>query len=174
MIESKKERILYSRVEIEKRVKELGIYLSKEYKDRNLVIISLLRGSFIFTADLVRELNIPVEIEFMTTESYGNEEISRGVVKILQDVRGNLQGKDVLIVDDIIDTGYTLKKVIQHLEEKNPNSIRVCTMLDKPNRRKVELKPDYVGYEIPDVFIVGYGLNYGEYYRNIPYIFTFE
>ena len=174
MIENEKERILYSRDEIDNRVKELGLHLSKEYRGRDLVVVSILRGSFIFTADLVRELTIPVEIEFMTTESYGNQEISAGVVKILQDVRGNLQGKDVLIVDDIIDTGYTLNKVIQHLEVKNPSSIRVCTMLDKPSRRKVELKPDYVGYEIPDVFIVGYGLNYGEFYRNTPYIFTFE
>lgn len=174
MIDNKKEKILYSREEIDIRVREMGKELSQQYKDRDLVIVSLLRGSFIFTADLARELSIPVEIEFMTTASYGNEEVSSGVVKILQDVRGSLKGKDVLIVDDIIDTGHTLKKVIEHLEEKEPDSIRVCVMLDKPSRRQVELEPDYVGYEIPDVFIVGYGLNYGDYYRNIPYIFTFE
>ncbi|MCR3954830.1 MAG: hypoxanthine phosphoribosyltransferase [Gudongella sp.] len=173
-MDNKKEKILFSREEIDIRVKEMGKELSKQYKDRDLVIVSLLRGSFIFTADLARELSIPVEIEFMTTASYGNEEISSGVVKILQDVRGSLKGKDVLIVDDIIDTGHTLKKVIEHLEEKEPDSIKVCVMLDKPSRRQVELVPDYVGYEIPDVFIVGYGLNYGDYFRNIPYIFTFE
>ncbi len=174
MIDNKKEKILISREEIDIRVKEMGKELSKQYKDRDLVIVSLLRGSFIFTADLARELSIPVEIDFMTTASYGNEEVSSGVVKILQDVRGSLKGKDVLIVDDIIDTGHTLKKVIEHLEEKEPDSIKVCVMLDKPSRRQVELEPDYVGYEIPDVFIVGYGLNYGDYFRNIPYIFTFE
>lgn len=174
MIDNKKEKILFSREEIDIRVKEMGKELSQQYKDRDLVIVSLLRGSFIFTADLARELSIPVEIEFMTTASYGNEEVSSGVVKILQDVRGSLKGKDVLIVDDIIDTGHTLKKVIEHLEEKEPDSIKVCVMLDKPSRRQVELEPDYVGYEIPDVFIVGYGLNYGDYFRNIPYIFTFE
>lgn len=174
MIDNKKEKILFSREEIDIRVKEMGKELSKQYKDRDLVIVSLLRGSFIFTADLARELSIPVEIDFMTTASYGNEEVSSGVVKILQDVRGSLKGKDVLIVDDIIDTGHTLKKVIEHLEEKEPDSIKVCVMLDKPSRRQVELEPDYVGYEIPDVFIVGYGLNYGDYFRNIPYIFTFE
>src|SRR5690554_1728473 len=152
----------------------MGKELSQQYKGRDLVIVSLLRGSFVFTADLSRELSIPVEIEFMTTASYGNEEVSSGNVKILQDVRGSLKGKDVLIVDDIIDTGHTLKKVIEHLEEKEPNSIKVCVMLDKPSRRQVDLEPDYVGYEIPDVFIVGYGLNYGDYFRNIPYIFTFE
>jgi hypoxanthine phosphoribosyltransferase len=174
LIDNKKEKILFSREEIDIRVKEMGKELSQQYKDRDLVIVSLLRGSFIFTADLARELSIPVEIEFMTTASYGNEEVSSGVVKILQDVRGSLKGKDVLIVDDIIDTGHTLKKVIEHLEEKEPDSIKVCVMLDKPSRRQVELEPDYVGYEIPDVFIVGYGLNYGDYFRNIPYIFTFE
>ncbi len=174
MIDNKKEKILFSRDEIDKRVKELGLELSDIYKDRDLVIVSLLKGSFVFTADLSRELSIPVEIEFMTTASYGNEEVSSGIVKILQDVRGSLKGKDVLIVDDIIDTGHTLKKVIEHLEEKEPDSIKVCVMLDKPSRRQVDLEPDYVGYVIPDLFIVGYGLNYGDYYRNIPYIFTFE
>jgi hypoxanthine phosphoribosyltransferase len=174
LIDNKKEKILYSRDEIDVRVKEMGKELSQQYKGRDLVIVSLLRGSFVFTADLSRELSIPVEIEFMTTASYGNEEVSSGNVKILQDVRGSLKGKDVLIVDDIIDTGHTLKKVIEHLEEKEPNSIKVCVMLDKPSRRQVDLEPDYVGYEIPDVFIVGYGLNYGDYFRNIPYIFTFE
>lgn len=174
MFENKKEKVLYSREEINQRVKEMGQTLSDDYRGKNLVIVSLLRGSFIFTADLARELDIPVEIEFMTTASYGNEEISTGDVEILQDVRGSLIGKEVLIVDDIIDSGHTLYKVIEHLEKKNPNSIRVCTMLDKPSRRKVQLEPDYVGYVIPDLFIVGYGLNYGDYYRNIPYIFTFE
>lgn len=174
MIDNKKEKVLFSRDEIDKRVRELGLELSEAYKDRDLVIVSLLRGSFVFTADLSREMSIPVEIEFMTTASYGNEEVSSGIVKILQDVRGSLKGKDVLIVDDIIDTGHTLKKVIEHLEEKEPDSIKVCVMLDKPSRRQVELEPDYVGYVIPDLFIVGYGLNYGDYYRNIPYIFTFE
>lgn len=174
MIENKKEKVLYSREEIDYRVNELGKELSDVYRGKKLVVVSLLRGSFIFTADLVRELDIPVEIEFMTTASYGNEEISSGDVKILQDVRGELEGKEVLIVDDIIDSGHTISKVIKHLEGKNPNTIKVCVMLDKPSRRQVELEPDYVGYEIPDVFIVGYGLNYGEYFRNIPYIFTFE
>ncbi|WP_409228165.1 hypoxanthine phosphoribosyltransferase [Gudongella sp. SC589] len=173
-MDNKKEKILFSREEIDKRVKEMGKELSQQYKDRDLVIVSLLRGSFVFTADLAREMSIPVEIEFMTTASYGNEEVSSGIVKILQDVRGSLKGKDVLIVDDIIDTGHTLKKVIEHLEAKEPDTIKVCVMLDKPSRRQVDLEPDYVGYEIPDVFIVGYGLNYGDYFRNVPYIFTFE
>lgn len=170
----KKERTLFSREEISKRVRELGIDISHKYKDKDLVVISLLRGSFIFTADLVRELSIPVEVDFITTASYGHDEVSSGIVDIVHDLRTEMEGKDVLIVDDIIDSGFTLKKVMEHLETKKPNSVKICVMLDKPSRRKVDLEPDYVGFSIPDVFIVGYGLNYGDHYRNVPYIFTFE
>lgn len=171
---NKRERILFSREEICERVRALGKEISESYKDKDLVVISLLRGSFIFTSDLVRELTIPVEIDFMTTASYGDEEVSSGIVEIVYDLRTKIEGKDVLIVDDIADSGWTLKNVIAHLEDKKPNSIGVCVMLDKPSRRKVEMIPQYVGFTIPDVFIVGYGLNYGNYYRNIPYIFTFD
>lgn len=171
---NKRERVLFSREEICERVKALGQEISESYKDKDLVVISLLRGSFIFTSDLVRELTIPVEIDFMTTASYGEEEISSGIVDIVYDLRAKIEGKDVLIVDDIADSGWTLKNVIAHIEDKKPNSIKVCVMLDKPSRRKVELTPQFVGFTIPDVFIVGYGLNYGNYYRNIPYIFTFD
>lgn len=170
----KRERTLFSREEINKRVKELGAIISKEYKDKDLVVISLLRGSFIFTADLVRELSIPVNVDFITTASYGHEEVSTGNVDIVHDLRTDVKGKDILIVDDIIDSGYTLKKVMEHLNTKQSSSVKICVMLDKPTRRKVDLEPDYVGFSIPDVFIVGYGLNYGDHYRNIPYIFTFE
>lgn len=170
----KKERTLFSREEINDRVKKLGIVVSKDYKDKDLVVISLLRGSFIFTADLVRELSIPVNVDFITTASYGHEEVSTGNVEIVHDLRTDVKGKDILIVDDIIDSGYTLKKVVEHLNTKDAKSVKICVMLDKPTRRKVDLEPDYVGFSIPDVFIVGYGLNYGEHYRNIPYIFTFE
>lgn len=171
---NKRERVLFSREEICERVRALGKEISESYKDKDLVVISLLRGSFIFTSDLVRELTIPVEIDFMTTASYGDEEVSSGIVEIVYDLRTKIEGKDVLIVDDIADSGWTLKNVITHLEDKKPNSIEVCVMLDKPSRRKVEMIPQYVGFTIPDVFIVGYGLNYGNYYRNIPYIFTFD
>jgi hypoxanthine phosphoribosyltransferase len=170
----KRQRVLFSKEEISKRVKELGDEISLEYKGKNLVIISLLRGSFIFAADLVREISIPVEIDFITISSYENDETSSGIVEIIHDLRMSIEGKDVLIVDDICDSGYTLKKVIEYLSGKNPNSISVCVMLDKPSRRKIQLKPKFIGYSIPDVFIVGYGLNYGTHYRNIPYIFTFD
>lgn len=172
--DSKREKVLFSRENISTRVKELGAIISNDYKDKDLLVVSLLRGSFIFTSDLVREISIPVEVDFMTTASYGHDEISSGNVEIIHDIRTKVEGRDVLIVDDIIDSGYTLKKVKEALETKNPNSVKICVMLDKPSRRKVDLDPDYVGHSIPDVFIVGYGLNYGDHYRNIPYIFTFD
>ena len=174
MDKNKREKTLFTREEISKRVKELGQEVSEAYKDKDLLVISLLRGSFMFTSDLVRELSIPVEVDFMTTSSYGDSETSSGCVEIVDDVRTSIKDRDILIVDDIIDSGYTLKKVINHLNKESPNSISICTMLDKPSRRKVELSPDFTGFSISDVFIVGYGLNYGDYYRNIPYIFTFE
>ena len=171
---NKREKVLYSREDIDLRVKELGTIISKDYKDKDLLVISLLRGSFVFAADLIREISVPVEVDFMTTASYGHGEVSTGNVEIITDVRTEVEGKDVLIVDDIADSGYTLKKVKDLLRLKNPNSIKICVMLDKPSRRKVEVDPDFVGFSIEDVFIVGYGLNYGDHYRNIPYIFTFE
>lgn len=171
---NKREKILFSREEIDKRVRGLGKEISTIYNDKNLVVISLLRGSFIFCADLVREIDIPVEVDFITTHSYGHEEISSGNVEIVYDLRTDLKGKDVLIVDDIMDSGHTIKKVKEHLQEKGPNSINICVMLDKPSRRQVELEPDHIGFSIPDLFIVGYGLNYGDHHRNIPYIFTFD
>lgn len=171
---NKREKTLFSREEIDKRVKELGRELTDKYIGKELVVVSLLRGSFIFAADLVREIGTKVEVDFITTASYGNEEVTSGIVNIVHDLRSSVEGKDVLIVDDIIDSGFTLQKVKKHLESKNPNSVNICVMLDKPSRRKVELAPDFVGFTIPDVFIVGYGLNYGDHYRNIPYIFTFE
>ena len=174
MEDIKRQKTLFSRNKISERVQELGIEISSDYKSKELVVISLLRGSFIFTADLVRELTIPVEVDFMTTSSYGNNEKSNGYVDIVHDIRANISGKEVLIVDDIMDSGFTLERVIKHLETKTPNSIKICVMLDKPSRRKVDSSPDYVGFTIPDVFIVGYGLNYGDLYRNTPYIFTFD
>lgn len=174
MIDNKKEKTLFTREEISSRVKELGKHLTSQYSGKDLLVVSLLRGSFIFASDLIRELDMPLEVDFITTSSYGHSETSSGVVDIVYDLRCDIKGKDVLIVDDIIDTGFTLLKVIEHLKEKNPNSVKSCVMLDKPSRRKVDLKPDFYGFSIPDLFIVGYGLNYGAHYRNIPYIFAFE
>ncbi|MCF6463678.1 hypoxanthine phosphoribosyltransferase [Clostridium sp. Cult1] len=170
----KKPKVLFDANKIAERVRELGEEISKDYEGNNIIVISLLRGSFVFAADLVRAIHIPVNIDFMTTSSYGHDEVTSGIVDIVTDIRTNIEGKHVLIVDDIMDSGYTMNKVVEYIAKKNPQSIKVCVMLDKPSRRKADITPDYVGFTIPDVFIVGYGLNYGDYYRNVPYIFTFD
>lgn len=171
-IEKKKWEVLCSQEQIEQRVKELGEQISKDYKDKKLFIVSLLRGSFIFAADVVRKITIPVKIGFMTTSSYGNGEESSGSVKVVSDLNDNLEGFDILVIDDITDSGITMDFVINHLKNKNPNSVKSCVLLDKPSRRRVQLEADYVGFTIEDKFVVGYGLNYGDYYRNVPYVFN--
>ncbi len=164
--------ILLTEEEINNRITQLGKQLSDEYRDEKLLVVSLLKGSFIFTADLVRKMDIPVKIEFMTTSSYGHSEASSGQVKILTDVGDDLSGYHVLVADDITDSGLTMKYVMAHLSKKNPESVKCCVLLDKPDRRVVDLVPDYHGFTIPDKFVVGYGLNYGDYFRNIPYVFV--
>ncbi|MDY4574402.1 MAG: hypoxanthine phosphoribosyltransferase [Intestinibacter sp.] len=171
-IEKKVWEVLCSEEDIDNKIKELGAQISEDYKDKKLMVISLLRGSFIFCADLVRAINIPVKIEFMTTQSYGSELSTSGNVEVVSDVKDSLEGYDVLVVDDITDSALTMHHVLKHLKAKNPNSIKSCVLLDKPSRRKVELVPDYCGFTIEDKFVAGYGLNYGDYYRNIPYVFA--
>ncbi len=170
----KQPRILFDAEQIAKRVKEMGTEITKDYEGKEIVVISLLRGSFVFAADLVRAIEVPVNIDFMTTSSYGYNQESSGLVEIVTDIRTDIKDKYVLIVDDIMDSGNTMKEVVEYIRRKGPKSIKTCVMLDKPSRREVEITPDYVGFTIPDVFIVGYGLNYGDYYRNVPYIFTFD
>lgn len=172
-IENKRREVLLSREAIEQRVVSLGKTITEAYKDKNLLVISLLKGSFIFTADLVRKIDLPVRIEFMTTSSYGHDEHTTGKVKVVQDINVDLTEFDVLIVDDITDSALTMTGVIEILSKRNPKSIKACVLLDKPSRRKVMYEPDYVGFEIPDKFIVGYGLNYGDYFRNIDHVFAF-
>ena len=171
-IETKKWEVLCSQEQISEKLKELGEKISKDYEGKNLLVISLLKGSFIFCADLVRQITVPVKIEFMTTSSYGHSEESSGTVQVVSDVKSDLEGYDVLVVDDITDSALTMDFVMKNLKTKNPNSIKSCVLLDKPSRRKVELVPDYCGFEIEDKFVVGYGLNYGDYYRNVPYVFN--
>lgn len=170
----RKKKVLFSQEEIRMKNRELGEKITNDYKDKDILVVSLLKGSFIFTADLVREIQRPTQIEFMTTSSYGHGEETTGKVKIINDLKIDVEGRDILVVDDIVDSGLTMKVIIEHLKSKKPNSVKSCVFLDKPERRQVEVTPDYVGYTIPDLFIVGYGLNYGDYYRNIPYIFSFE
>jgi hypoxanthine phosphoribosyltransferase len=168
-----KRNILFGKEEIDEKVKELGAIISKDYQeqDNNLLIISLLRGSFIFTADLVRHITVPVRIEFMETSSYGFGKESAGKVEIVSDLSVDISEYDVLIVDDILDSGNTMKIVCDLLKEKRPKSIKTCTLLDKPSRRQVDIDVDYKGFVIADRFIAGYGLNYGHHYRNTSYIF---
>lgn len=169
----KKEQVLFSQEEIAERISTLGKALAEEYAGKDLLVVSLLRGSFIFAADLVRAMDMKLEIDFLTTASYGDEEKSSGNVKLLSQLRSAVKDRDVLVVDDIMDSGHTLKCVVEKLKENSPKSIKTCVLLNKPSRREVEMTPDYVGFEIEDVFIVGYGLNYGKYCRNIPYIYTY-
>ena len=165
--------VLISREKVEERIKELAKEIEKDYAGKNLVCVGLLKGSVMFMSDLIKSVNLDLRIDFMKVSSYGSGTDSTGVVKILKDVDLDLAGKDVLIVEDIIDTGLTIVNVKDFLAKKNPNSIRVCTLLDKPSRRKVEVKGEYVGFEIPDEFVVGYGLDLDEKYRNIPFVGKF-
>jgi hypoxanthine phosphoribosyltransferase len=173
-IENKRREVLFSKEAIAERVEVLGKQLTEDYAEKNLLVISLLKGSFIFTADLVRQIELPVRIEFMTTSSYGHGEESMGSVQVVQDLKiESLEDYDVLVVDDITDSAITMSGVFSHLQKKNPKSLSCCVLLDKPSRRKVEFVPEYVGFTIPDKFIVGYGLNYGDYMRNIDHVFAF-
>lgn len=169
----KKEQVLFSQEEIAARVLELGRELTEEYRDKDLLVVSLLRGSFVFAADLVRAMDMKLEIDFLTTASYGDAEQTSGCVEFLTQLRSVVENRDILVVDDIMDSGHTLKCVVEQLSKQHPKSIKTCVMLNKPSRREVEMVPDYVGFEIEDVFIVGYGLNYGKYCRNVPYIYTY-
>ena len=157
--------------DINERVTQLGQIISASYIDTNkLIVVGLLRGSFMFIADLVRKLDVPVEVDFITVSSYGSGMTSSGNVKILKDLDGDISGHDVLLVEDIVDTGKTLEAVIEMLETRMPNSIKVCALLNKQSRRISNIKADWVGFEIPDEFVVGYGIDYDQRNRNLPFI----
>ncbi|MGR6981825.1 hypoxanthine phosphoribosyltransferase [Testudinibacter sp. P27/CKL/0425] len=165
--------ILIPTGDIYSRIQELGAEISRFYQHQNaekIVIVGLLKGSFMFMADLVREITLPTEIDFMTTTSYGTGMYSNHDVKISKDLDGDIKDKHVLIVEDIIDTGYTLDKVRQILLLREPASLTICTLLDKPSRREVEVPVDWVGFAIPDEFVVGFGIDYAQQYRNLGYI----
>ena len=173
-MDDKKRNILFTESEIKNRIDELGKVIAEDYKDKNLYVLPLLRGSFIFGADIFRAIDLKTKVGFMTTSSYGHGEESTGEVKVVNDIPDNIEGFDVLIVDDIIDTGYTMEFVINYVKSRGARSVKTCTLLDKPSRRKVDLKPDYCCFEIEDLFVVGYGLDYESYYRNVPYVFNWE
>ncbi|VEI57173.1 hypoxanthine phosphoribosyltransferase [Pasteurella multocida] len=165
--------ILISEEEVRSRIQALGREITQHYQQQNIdkvIVVGLLRGSFMFMADLVREINLPVEIEFMTTSSYGSGMTTSHDVKISKDLDGDIKDEHVLIVEDIIDTGYTLSKVREILNLRDPASLSICTLLDKPSRREVEVPVEWVGFTIPDEFVVGYGIDYAQRYRNLGYI----
>lgn len=166
------QEILIDEQTLAAKVGEIGAKISEDYKNsgKKLLLISVLKGSVVFMADLMRAVTIPIEVDFMSVSSYGSGAKTSGVVKIIKDLDINMQGLDLLIVEDILDSGMTLSYLKQILLKRNPNSIRICTLLDKPDRRTADIVADYVGFAIPDEFVVGYGLDYNEKYRNLPYV----
>lgn len=164
------ERVLLSEEQIKEKVKEIGAQITKDYEGEKLLIVTILKGSVIFAADLLREIKIPVEIDFMCLSSYGSDSKSSGVVKIVKDLNEPIEGKNVLIIEDILDSGNTLSHLVKLLATRNPKDIKIATLLDKPNRRVAEVEVAYKGFTIPDEFVIGYGLDYAEKYRNIPFV----
>jgi len=166
--------ILFSEEKIAEKVAELGKQISENYKGKELLVIGVLKGANVFMSDLIRKIDIPVEIDFIAASSYGHSTESSGIVKIIKDLDYSIEGKHILIVEDIIDTGLTLKYLSENFISRGPKSLEIVTLLDKPERRKVDLNVKYVGFLIPDEFIVGYGIDFAEKYRNLPYIATLK
>lgn len=166
--------VLFSKEMIAEKVKELGEQISKDYEGKELLVIGVLKGANVFMSDLIREMTIPVEIDFIAASSYGHSTQSSGVVKIVKDLDYSIEGKNVLIVEDIIDTGLTLQYLTENFRSRGTESLSICTLLDKPERRKAKIDVAYKGFDIPDEFIVGYGIDYAEKYRNLPYVATLK
>ncbi|MBO8126278.1 MAG: hypoxanthine phosphoribosyltransferase [Firmicutes bacterium] len=162
--------VLFEEEQIQARVRELGAEITRDYEGKDLLVVGILKGAIVFLADLLRSIDLKVKLDFMAVSSYGDAMESSGVVRILKDLEQSLEGKNVLIVEDIVDSGLTLNYLVQNLKSRRPASLKVCTFLDKPERRQVEVQVDYKGFSIPDKFVVGYGLDYAERYRNLPYI----
>lgn len=164
------ESVLLSAEELAKRIEEIGAEITKDYAGKEILMIGVLRGAVIFMADLARAIKVPVAIDFMAVSSYGSGTSSSGVVRILKDLDEDVAGKHVLVVEDIIDSGLTLNYLLDNLKSRKPASIKLCTLLNKPERRKVKVDIDYNGFDVPDYFVIGYGLDYAEKYRNLPFI----
>src|ERR687896_442180 len=164
-------QVLITEEQIRDKVRELGAQITTDYAATSVTLVSVLKGSLPFMADLMRAIRVPVQIDLMEVSSYGGSATeTSGLVRILKDLSSSISGRDVLIVEDIIDTGLTLNYLLRYLRGKNPRSLRICALLDKPARRLVEIPIDYLGFTIPDEFVIGYGLDFGEYYRNLPFI----
>lgn len=170
MLEQDIEKVLFSQEELDRRVKELGKQITRDYAGKAPVVVSILRGSYVFTADLTRAIDLPITVDFMSVSSYGAGTVSSGQVQIIKDLSEHIEGKDLLIVEDILDSGNTLHYLMQVLRARGPASIRLCVLLDKPERRTKPVTADYCGFTVPDAFVAGYGLDYAEKYRNLPYI----
>lgn len=167
---SEKIRVMISEEEVEKRVREMGAVISQDYEGRDIRLVCVLKGGVFFTCELAKRITVPVSFDFMSVSSYGNDTKSSGVVKIVKDLDESIENKDVLVVEDIIDSGRTLSYLLENLKSRKPRNLKLCTLLDKPDRRVTEVQVDYTGFEIPDAFVVGYGLDYAQKYRNLPYI----
>ncbi|NLB41031.1 MAG: hypoxanthine phosphoribosyltransferase [Clostridiales bacterium] len=163
-------KVLIGQETLQKRVNELGKQITEDYRDKDLLMICILKGGVVFASDLMKAIDLPLAIDFMAVSSYGSSTKSSGIVRIQKDLDQEIEGKDVLIVEDIIDTGLTLHYLIENLLSRKPASLKICCCLDKPERRKADIHVDYVGFDIPDEFVIGYGLDYAEKYRNLPYI----
>jgi hypoxanthine phosphoribosyltransferase len=166
--------VLVSAEDLQRRVVELGEEISRDYAGKSLLLVGVLKGAVFFLSDLMRYIDIPVEVDFMAVASYGSATDSSGVVRILKDLDAAIEGRDVLIVEDIVDSGLTLQYLLRNLGSRNPRTLEVCALLTKPERRKVDLPTRYVGFEIPDRFVVGYGLDYAERHRNLPFVAALE
>ena len=163
-------QVLVSEEKLQAKVRELGAQIASDYADKNPLIISVLKGATVFVADLIRTMDIHLGIDFIATSSYGDSDTSTGVVRILKDLETSVSGRHLIVVEDIVDTGRTLSYLLKMLKNRGPASIKLCVLLDKPERREVQIQADYVGFTIPDYFVVGYGLDFAEKYRNLPFV----
>ncbi len=166
--------VLLSEEEVDSKIKELGEQISKDYAGKEIHLVCVLRGGSFFMCELAKRITVPVSLDFMSVSSYGSDTKSSGAVKIVKDLDDSLEGKDVLVVEDIIDSGRTLSYLLELLKDRKPNSLKLCTLLDKPDRRVVDVDIDYTAFQVPDKFVVGYGLDYDQKYRNLPYIGVVE
>lgn len=164
------QKVLYTEEEIQEKIKELGSSLSNEYKDKFPLAIGVLKGAMLFMSDLIKRMDIYLEMDFMDVSSYGKSTVSSGEVKIIKDLDTSVEGRDILIIEDIIDSGLTLSYLVELFRYRKANTIKIVTLLDKPAGRKADISADYIGFEVPDEFVVGYGLDFAERYRNLPYI----
>jgi hypoxanthine phosphoribosyltransferase len=174
IVVAEKHRVLYPKARIQARVKELAEEISADYKDRVPYLVAVLKGAVVFASDLMRSMTIPLELDFFGISSYGSDSRSTGVVRITKDLDSNIESKHVLIVEDIVDSGQTLNYLMNTLRTRRPASLKVVSFLDRPGRREVDVKIDYTGFDIPDAFVLGYGMDYAERYRNVPYIFVLD